>query len=254
MRQPTQRIPQHHIEFHRRRRAKPVDEQRDTLPIDQFQIVNDAAKDGIHQARRIRHRSTLHARLAMDAKTVLDLVVTQLKPGVPHGRHRTRPQGNPHRTEPTNGAAGEGSHLVQRLPSCCRRTGHFVHQHRPGDAATTIGRHRIPQRDIVRHGHHLDRRTFGPGDLSGQPEVEPVARIVLHYQHGTRRAGHAAQPRQHGVDTGRGKDIPRDSGRQQPFADITGMRRLMATSPAGKNGNLPGAIGTPPHHHVLGIE
>ena len=94
---------------------------------------------------------------------------------------------------------GPPGHLVERPPGRGRRAGDLVHQHRAGQPAPA-GARRGGQRHVVGHHHHLDRDALGAGQLGGQPEVEPVAGVVLDDQQHPAGAGDRADRVQHRVD------------------------------------------------------
>ena len=137
-------------------------------------------------------------------------------------------------------------HLAQRSAGPRDVTRDLVHEQRPRQAARS---RRVRDRDVVGdHDHlHLDAQRTCP--LGREPEVQTIARVVLHDQEAPRVAGGRQDPGEHRIDARRREDLAADRRGQHPFADEAGVRRLVTCSTARDERDLR-AIGVGPDQHL----
>ena len=124
-------------------------------------------------------------------------------------------------------------------PASAARAGDLVHQHRAGQA-TPAGARPGGQRHVVGDHHHRDVDALGAGQLRGQPEVEPVAGVVLHDQQHPAGRGDRADRVQHRVHRRRREDLAGDRAGQHAGADVPGVGRLVPRAAAGEQRHVTG--------------
>jgi hypothetical protein len=214
-------------QFHGHGAAEPVHQQRHAGPGRQLEIGEDRSMQTLNHGIGRQQGRAFDALLAMDAETELDFRRAKIEAGTADGRHRAGAQRHAHGAEIDGGGAGECRHLGETLARGRGRAGHLVDKQRTRNAAPAIARHGVAQRHIVGHDDDLDRNAIRACQLGGEAEIQPVAGIVLDHQHRAGRAGGGTDAGQHGVDAGRGEDIPRDRRREQPRADIACMGSFM---------------------------
>ena len=81
------------------------------------------------------------------------------------------------------------------------RAGELVDQHGAGDPAPLAALDAAAQRHVVGNDDRLDRNAFGAREFGGKPEIEPVARVVLHDQQRAVRAGAGTDRGEYGRTT-----------------------------------------------------
>ena len=102
--------------------------------------------------------------------------------------------------------------------------------------------------DVVGDDDHLDLATELLGLLRGEPEIQAIARVVLHDQQATGVTRDAEDAGQHGVHARRSEDLARDRSRQHSPAHETRMCRLMSGAAARDDGDLAPVPVLPDHH------
>jgi hypothetical protein len=189
-------------QFHARRAAKPVHQQRHAAAACQFEIGEDRSQQSLDHGIGGQQGRPFDALLAMDAETELDLCRAKVEAGTANGRDRAGAQRHAHGAEIAGGRAGERCHLGKTLACGRSRARHLVDQHRPRNAAAAVARHGVAQRHVVGHDNELDRNALGACQLGSEAEIQPVASIVLDHQRRAGRAGGGADAGQHGVNAG----------------------------------------------------
>ena len=81
-----------------------------------------------------------------------------------------------------------------------------------------------------------------------QPEIQPVAGVVLDDEQAAGRPRHGQDPGQHGINRGRGKHIPAHRGSQHAFPDKSRMRGFVA-GPATRDQRHFRLVPVIAHHH-----
>ena len=209
------------------------------------QYRGETAGHGGDEAGDLGQRDALDAGLAVDAEAELGLVGADPRLGRLAG-DRAGGERHPERADVGGGGARGGGDLRERRAGLGEVPGDLVDEERAGDAAR-LGE--VGKRDVVGDDHHLDLEPLGAGALGGEPEVQPVAGVVLDDQQAAGRAGDGADAGEDGGDRGRGEDLAGDGGGQQAGADEAGMRRLVAGAAARDHGDA-GAVPVGAQHHL----
>ncbi len=187
----------------------------------------------------------------MDAEPPFDLALAEREAGRAGRRHRAGRQRDAHRAERGRGFAGVPRDLGERQAGRRRRAGDAMHEHRAGQAAPAGMFATRGERDVVGDDHRLDVDPFRARDLGGEPEIEPVAGVVLDDQQHAGRAAHGADRVEHRVDRRRREHFARHRRAQHAAADITGMRGFVAGAAARHERDLAarGGLGRVGAHH-----
>ena len=192
-----------------------------------------------HQRVGVGHRQRLGARLAVDAETELDLVRPQPRGVVVAAaigidvRQREADRGG----VGGDRARGHGD-LGERAPLLRHQPGDPVHEQRAGQPAWM----RLPgQRDVVTDDDGLHGQAETARPLRRQPEIEPVAGVVLDHQQAAGGTGDRQDRRQHGIDRRRGEDVAAHRRTQHAQPDEACVGRFMARAPARHDRDLSAA-------------
>ena len=173
------------------------------------------------------------AGLAVDAEAELGLAGGEAGFGRPARQGAARDR-DAEGADPGGGGPRGGRHLGERAAGFGGVARHLVDEERAGDAA---GLRRAGDRDVVGDRDRLDREAEGPGPLGGEPEVQPVAGVVLDDEKASRRPGHRQDPGQHRIDRGRGEHVAADCRGEEAAPDEARMGRLVARAAAGDEGD-----------------
>ena len=144
----------------------------------------------------------------------------------PHGPHRGRRGARLLGDEVEGVARGRGSARA------------LVHEEGAREAAASGDAEGRRERAIVGDDDHLDVESLELGAFGGEAEVEPVAGVVLDDEEASGRAGDVADGGEHRGDGGGREHVAAHRRVEHPVPDESGVRGLVARSPAGDERHL----------------
>lgn len=90
----------------------------------------------------------------------------------------------------------------------------------------------LAQGHIVRDDDDFHRNAFGAREFGGKPEIEAIARVVLHDEHGAARAGRCADRRENGIGRRGREHLAAYRRAQHARADIAAVRGFVPAAAA----------------------
>jgi hypothetical protein len=103
-------------QFHGRRAAEPIHQQRHARAVRQLEIGEDRPEQALDYGIGRQQRRAFDALLTMDSETELDFRRAEVEARTADGGHRAGAQRDAHGTEIAGGGAGKSGHLGEAKP------------------------------------------------------------------------------------------------------------------------------------------